>query len=240
MHGKAKPAVIIPALDEAATVREVVAGVLRHGCDVFVVDDASSDGTGRAAREAGAEVLTMPFTCGAWNATQAGLLHAMKRGGYPAFLTMDGDGQHDPDCIPALMAHGAATGADVVIGSCPQRGCPARQWAWSLFSSLTRLPVRDFTSGLRLYSRRAVRNVLTGEAALYDYQDLGVLLLLRRRSMTLAEVPVNMHPRRSGGSKVFSTRRDVAAYMVKTGLGVLSHWIASDAPDADRREYDAG
>ncbi|WP_158509884.1 glycosyltransferase family 2 protein [Pseudodesulfovibrio indicus] len=240
MHGKVKPAVIIPVLDEVSTVREVVRGVLGHGCDAIVVDDSSSDGSGRAAREAGAEVLTMPFGCGAWNATLAGLLHAVKRGGYPGFLTMDGDGQHDPDCIPALLAHGASTGADVVVGSCPQRGGPARQWAWNLFSSMTRLPVRDFTSGLRLYSPRAVRCVLTPEAALYDYQDLGVLLLLHRRGLSLAELPVDMRPRQSGRSRVFSNRRDVAAYLVKTGLGVLSHWLAAPAPVADWRDYDAG
>lgn len=240
MHGNENTAVIIPALDEASTIREVVSGVLRHGCDAFVVDDAGSDGTGRMARAAGAEVLTMPFTCGAWNATQAGLLHAMKRGGYSGFLTMDGDGQHDPDCIPALLARRACTGADVVVGSCPERGGPARKWAWNLFSALTRLPVRDFTSGLRLYSERAAQGVLSGEAALYDYQDLGVLLLLRRRGMSLVELPVPMRPRRSGGSRVFSTRRDVAAYLVKTGLGVLSHWMAAPAPVTDWREYDAG
>ena len=233
-------AVVIPALNESRTIAEVVRGVRAHGCDVFVVNDASTDDTRERALGAGAEVLTLPFRAGAWCAVQAGLLHAMEQGRYDGFLTMDGDGQHDPASVPALVDGWSDSGVDVVIGSCPARASTARRIAWSFFRCLTGLKVRDLTSGLRLYGARAAAAVLTRRAAMYDYQDLGVLLLLRRRDFSLHEQPVAMHARCDGCSRVFRSWWAVTVYMLKTGVLILSDRMAgADKGDADGREYDA-
>ncbi|HJU38104.1 MAG TPA: glycosyltransferase, partial [Tahibacter sp.] len=61
----------MPARNEQATVGDVVRGVVANlGCDVLVINDASTDATVREAQAAGARVLTLPFQLGAWGAAQ--------------------------------------------------------------------------------------------------------------------------------------------------------------------------
>lgn len=239
MRDMRKIAVIIPALNESLTIAKVVEGAREQGCDVYVVNDASTDDTRDRALEAGAEVLTVPFTAGAWCAVQAGILHAMKKEKYDGFLTMDGDGQHDPASIQAMVDEMGASGANVVIGSFTERGSAARHVAWRLFSLLTRLKISDLTSGLRLYDAKAASALLSRSAALYDYQDLGVLLQLRRHGLDFHEVQVRMHQRCNGCSRVFRSWPAVACYMLKTCVLILADWVAGAGQSTcDWREYD--
>ncbi len=207
---------VIPARNEAATVAEIVKGVLAFvGCDVLVVSDASIDDTAELARRAGATVIDLPCRLGAWGATQTGMRYA-QRNRYHAVLTLDADGQHRPEELPALLAEQRHSRANVVIGTCTQRLSTAKRLAWRYFQLLTGIGVQDFTSGLRVYDRRAVRALASREASLLDYQDLGVLMLLRKKGLTLHEVPTVMSPRCQGGSRVFSSWRMVTRYMLHT------------------------
>ena len=207
---------VIPARNEAATVAEVVASVIAHvGCDVLVVSDASDDDTVALARHAGATVIELPCRLGAWGATQTGMRYA-QRNRYTTVLTLDADGQHHAQELPALLAEYRRSGADVVIGTYAQRLSFAKRLAWHYFRALTGIGVQDFTSGLRVYDRRAVRALASREASLLDYQDLGVLMLLRKKGLSLHEVPTVMSPRCQGGSRVFSSWLMVARYMLHT------------------------
>lgn len=207
---------VIPARNEAATVAEVVRDVITQlGCDVLVVSDGSEDATAALARGAGATVLELPCRLGAWGATQTGMRYAQRRR-YTLVLTLDADGQHHAEELPALLAEQRRTGANVVIGTYAQRLSSAKRVAWHYFRLLTGIGVQDFTSGLRVYDRRAVRALASQEASLLDYQDLGVLMLLRRKGLVLAELPTVMSPRRQGGSRVFSSWLMVARYMLHT------------------------
>src|SRR5438105_10615759 len=116
---------------------------------------------------------------------------------------MDADGQHEPLYLPALRQ--AAESADVVIAACPSRGSQLRHLAWSYFRMLTGFAFDDLTSGFRYYNTRACRLLAGEEATLLDYQDIGVLLLLRHAKLRIAEVPVAMNPRKYGPSRVFSS-----------------------------------
>ncbi|TLY46911.1 MAG: glycosyltransferase, partial [Gammaproteobacteria bacterium] len=79
----------MPARNEAATVAEVVRGVLAQGCcDVLVVNDASSDATAAEARAAGATVIDLPLNLGAWGATQTGMRYAQRKR-YEIVVTLD-------------------------------------------------------------------------------------------------------------------------------------------------------
>jgi len=213
---------VIPARDESTTVARVVAGVRATlGCQVLVVDDASGDPTGAVARQAGALTLRLPLALGAWGATQAGIRFA-QRNGYAGVITLDADGQHQPETLPALFAAQAANGANVVIGTCTQRLSRAKRIAWWYLRVLTGLGLGDFTSGLRLYDRSAV-DILAGPAAsLLDYQDVGVLMLLARNGMSIRETPVEMLPRREGHSRVFASWPVVALYMMHTTVLCLA------------------
>lgn len=207
---------VIPARDEAPTVADVVAGVRAAlGCAVLVVDDSSRDTTARAARAAGATALTLPLGLGAWGATQAGIRYA-RRHGFSGVITLDADGQHLPESLPALFAAQSRSGANVVIGTCVGRLSHAKRLAWRYLRALTGLRLADFTSGLRLYDARAVEILAGPAASLLDYQDVGVLMLLARHGLAIEETAVPMLPRRSGHSRVFASWPVVALYMMHT------------------------
>lgn len=207
---------VIPARDEAATVASVVAGVRAAlGCAVLVVDDASRDATVAEARAAGADTLRLPLGLGAWGASQAGVRYA-RRHGYAGVLTLDADGQHLPESLPALFDAQARHGANVVIGTCIGRLSRAKRLAWRYLRGLTGLGLTDFTSGLRLYDARACEVLAGPEASLLDYQDVGVLMLLSKNGLRIEETPVPMQARREGHSRVFASWPVVARYMLHT------------------------
>ena len=213
---------VMPARDEAATVASVVEGVRAVlGCTVLVVDDGSSDTTADVARAAGAEVLRLPLGLGAWGATQAGIRYAL-RNGFTKVITLDADGQHVPESLPMLIEAHDRTGANVVIGTCVERLSRAKRIAWHYLRFLTGLKLTDFTSGLRLYDERAIKVLAGQEASLLDYQDVGVLMLLSRSALTIAETPVPMLPRRLGHSRVFASWWVVARYLLHTTVLCLA------------------
>ena len=207
---------VIPARNEAPTVADIVRRTLSTGqCDVLVVDDDSVDETAALARRAGATVITVPFSLGAWGATQTGMRYA-QRNRYHTVVTLDADGQHHPEELPQLLAALRHGDANVVIGTYFQRMSAARKLAGRYFRLLTRLDILDFTSGLRAYDRRAVRALASREASLLDYQDMGVLMLLAKKGLVLREQPTVMSPRRSGASRVFASWLLVGRYMLHT------------------------
>jgi len=106
-------AVIIPALNESRTVGAVVANAARYGRAV-VVDDGSGDDTGAQAAAAGAEVVRHSVNRGYDGALDSGFARAAALGCEYA-ITMDADGQHNPDILDRFIA-ALDAGADVVIG----------------------------------------------------------------------------------------------------------------------------
>src|SRR5438093_134347 len=95
-------AVVIPCLNEAETIARVVSAVRQVLPAVIVVDDGSSDATADRATVAGATVLRHGQPKGKGAALRAGWSHALKSGFLWA-LSMDGDGQHAPEDIPAFL-----------------------------------------------------------------------------------------------------------------------------------------
>lgn len=222
MHPRDRLLVVIPALNESACIGDVITEARAHGAiDVLVVDDGSTDDTAAIAMLNGATVLRAPLWQGAWGAIQTGLRYAVRHG-YSGVVTMDADGQHEPAYLPQLMAAGET--ADVVIAACPSRGSRLRHVAWWYFRFLTGFALEDLTSGFRYYNAHACRLLAAEEATLLDYQDIGVLLLLRRARLRIAEIPVAMNPRRNGASRVFFSWWTVARYMAETSLLCLARW----------------
>src|SRR5262249_56243007 len=93
---------MIAVFDEEATVAAVAAGARRHA-PVLVIDDGSRDASGTRAAQAGAEVIRHPRRLGKGQALRTGLATARRRGATHA-ITLDGDGQHCPADVPALLA----------------------------------------------------------------------------------------------------------------------------------------
>ncbi len=116
MSSDAKICVVIPAYREAGRLGAVVRAVCAQGLVVVVVDDGSPDATAAEAAAAGAQVLRHAANRGKGAALHTAYAWARTHG-YDAVVTMDGDGQHDPTDIPALLAAAHATGAAVVVGN---------------------------------------------------------------------------------------------------------------------------
>jgi glycosyltransferase involved in cell wall biosynthesis len=210
--------ILIPARDEAHSIAQVIAEARRlDPVPIVVIDDGSQDDTAAIAAAAGARVLRLPLDLGAWGAMQTGLRYAYRQG-WDLAITLDADGQHDPADIQALIAPLQAGEADVVIGACPLRVSRARRLAWHYFRGLTGIALEDLTSGFRAYNRDAMERLIRPDATLLDYQDVGVLLILRRQGLRIREVPVTMRDRNHGRSRVFNSWWTVGRYMVRTSL----------------------
>jgi glycosyltransferase involved in cell wall biosynthesis len=158
------PAGLVPAFQAAATVGAVVRGVLRHLPRVLVVDDGSTDRTGAAAEEAGAEVLRLPVNGGKGGAIRAGLVRILPtEASHVAFV--DADGQHDPEDLPALLA-AARKGEPFVIGSrmsepdeIPAVRYRTNEIGSRILTRMTGLDVEDGQSGFRVVSTELLRRL---------------------------------------------------------------------------------
>ncbi|HRY14354.1 MAG: glycosyltransferase family 2 protein [Candidatus Competibacteraceae bacterium] len=224
---------LIPAHNEEATVGLIVAQVRElWQCPVVVIDDCSRDATAQVARTAGATVLPLTIQLGAWGAIQTGLRYALRQG-YHTAITLDADGQHGPASIGVLLEPLVRDQADVSIGAFPERASRARRLAWSYFRWLTGLKLEDITSGFRAYNHKAMRVLASSEASLFDYQDVGVLLILRRQGLRIVEAPVPMHPRANGASRVFRSWLIVGKYMLQTSLLCIARVGYNHSPPAD-------
>lgn len=216
-----KTIVIMPAYNEENTVGRVVTDIRsKTGLPVLVVNDKSNDSTLQNAIKAGAIGLDLCCQLGSWGATQAGIRFALKKG-YRRCITCDADGQHDALAIQTLLSESVASDSDIIIGSCLARGSVARHLAWNYFKIITKLPLDDFTSGLRVYSHRAMQKVALSRSSMVDYQDLSVLLILKEFGMTFTEVQVSMADRECGKSRIFNSWLAVFNYMILSSIIAL-------------------
>lgn len=218
--------VIIPALNESRTIATIVEKIKSLAqslaiTEIVVVDDGSADDTGGVAAEAGASVVRLAVTLGAWGATQAGLRFASDAG-YEYAVTLDADGQHRPEDIAPLLAPILSGNADVAIGSNIARGSRDRKLAWWLLRNLSAIRLSDITSGFRVYNAKAMQVLIGPRASYLHFQDVGVLLLLTAEDLAIAEVSVTMEIRKSGASKIYANWASVIRYMIVSCLLSIS------------------
>jgi glycosyltransferase involved in cell wall biosynthesis len=106
--------VVIPAKNEASSIGLVVEKILLFQAvgSVIVVDDGSTDNTAKLAREAGARVISHPYSKGNGAAIKTGAREAVS----DVIVFMDADGQHPPEEIPRLLEL-LDEGYDMVVGA---------------------------------------------------------------------------------------------------------------------------
>src|SRR3989442_14529331 len=109
---------IVPAYNEEGSVGGVIDEIhaFDPGFEVVVVDDGSVDQTSAVAAGHGARVLRLPFNLGIGGAMQTGFRFAFE-GGFDLAVQIDGDGQHDPAQLPAILGPVLDGEADMVVGS---------------------------------------------------------------------------------------------------------------------------
>ncbi|MGR3309466.1 MAG: glycosyltransferase family 2 protein [Candidatus Brocadiales bacterium] len=111
-----KICVVIPAYNASKTIKNVVTGALKHIPMVVVVDDGSKDNTATVASEAGARVIVIDRNRGKGNALKA-FFRTADEEGYHAVISMDADGQHDPEDIPLFLNAHNLFPDDIISGS---------------------------------------------------------------------------------------------------------------------------
>lgn len=193
---------VIPTYQNAKTLLKVVADVHRVVDTVFVVDDGSNDGTaallGKATgNERPEKVLTHPKNCGKGAALKTGLTYARQQG-FRYAVTVDADGQHLADDIPALLKAVEEEPDALVIGSrglqhenMPAKSTFANRFSnfWFALQTLQRLP--DTQSGLRVYPLRRLHG-LRWMSARYE-AELTLLVFSAWAGVKLLPVPVSVY-----------------------------------------------
>ena len=187
---------LIPTFNEAPHIAAVVRGARRHVQEVVVIDDGSDDGTAEVAREAGAVCLRLEKNRGKASALRAGIAFAAKRD-YSYVLLLDGDGQHRPDDIPALIRGACESDADLVLGTRPfaRAAMPrARYYSNTIGSMVTSWLVgrriADSQCGFRLVRLNQLRQ-LTLRGTRYEL-EMEVLIKMVRAGCSTLQVPVQM------------------------------------------------
>ena len=219
---------IVPALNEAGAVGQVVDGIRAFdpGIDVVVVDDASTDTTAAVAEEHGAIVLRLPFNVGIGGAVQTGFRYALAER-YDVAIRLDGDGQHDPSEVGKLLAPIERAEANLVIGSRFADGTGsyrppfARRMGIRVFARLVSLlggqKVTDTTSGFVALDRLGIE--LFAEEYPHDYPEVEATLVALRSGLRLSQVQVEMRERETGSSSITFLRS--LYYVVKVSLALL-------------------
>lgn len=193
---------VIPTYQNAKTLLKVVADVHRVVDTVFVVDDGSNDGTAALLdkatdNERPEKVLTHPKNCGKGAALKTGLTYARQQG-FRYAVTVDADGQHRADDIPALLKAVEEEPDALAIGSrglqhenMPAKSTFANRFSnfWFALQTLQRLP--DTQSGLRVYPLRRLHG-LRWMSARYE-AELTLLVFSAWAGVKLLPVPVSVY-----------------------------------------------
>jgi glycosyltransferase involved in cell wall biosynthesis len=158
---------VIPAYNPGLELSRVLTAASAElgAAAVIVVDDGATDGSGARAQAAGVQLITHPVNRGKGAALRTGFAAALAQGAEWVF-TLDADGQHDPEEMPAFLAAAATGGADLWIGDRMQNTIDmpwlrrlANRSTSSIISALAGQPISDSQSGYRLISARVLRAV---------------------------------------------------------------------------------
>jgi glycosyltransferase involved in cell wall biosynthesis len=214
--------IVIPAFNEAINVGDVVARVrkvVRPADEVIVVDDGSTDGTGEAARAAGARVLRHPYNIGNGAAIKTGIRAA--RGEH--IVLMDGDGQHDPADIPrlvaALDAYHMVVGARTASSDSDLHRDVANRVFNGFATYLAKKRIEDLTSGFRALRGRIAKQfayLLPNTFSSPSTLTLGVI----RAGYGVLYVPI-VAARRKGKSKIRPVRDAVRFFLIMLKISTL-------------------
>lgn len=183
---------IIPAYNEARRIGPVI----RQACEylpVLVVDDGSVDETATIATQAGAQVARQVPNQGKGAALRRGFREALD-GGYRAVITLDADGQHDPQEIAAFLLAYRQQGDDLIIGKRDFSRMPgsrrlANTLGTALFSWAMGQSIADNQSGYRLISRELMEAMLSSSEQGFEF-EVEMIVTAAERGMRVGWVPI--------------------------------------------------
>lgn len=190
--------IAMPAFNEAPNIAEAISASEKHADAVLVVDDGSEDNTASIASSLGAIVVKHESN-GGYGAALRTIFSTARDLGVEELVTIDSDGQHNPEDIPRLLAE-LRKGNDVVIGSrfkeCGGVGIPFyRKVGMKVLDLATRmagseLGVTDTQSGFRAYGKRAVNDVHIGSEGMSAGSE--ILIQISDHRLKVSEVQIKI------------------------------------------------
>ena len=188
--------ICIPAYNEEANIGKLIKDCKKFADKVIVCDDGSIDYTSELAKKEGAIVLQHEKNQG-YGSAIATLFDYSRKENADMMVTIDADGQHDPNEIPLLFDAIVKHNVDVAIGSrfLNDNDTPAYRKAGikiitSATNYSTNLKVSDSQSGFRAYSNLAINEIVPTETGMSVSTE--ILLKVSNKGLSLAEVPITI------------------------------------------------
>jgi len=185
---------IIPASNEASAIGNLVCAARKYVPDILVIDDGSKDNTAEIAEKNGAQVIRFEHNLGKGACLIEGYRQGLKKG-FDAVISMDGDGQHHPDDLPAFLIAAGDEQNALIIGNRMNnaknmpliRFLTNRLMSW-IISLVTKQSIPDTQCGFRLVKRKLLEdiNLVTSN---YDMES-ELLIKASRRGFKIKSVPI--------------------------------------------------
>ena len=239
MERRLKRVAGIPAYNEEATIAKVIIRARKHVDRVVVIDDGSTDDTALIAEALGALVVRHEQKRG-YGAAIRSCFKVARDLKANVLVTLDADGQHDPDQMPRLVEPVNDGSADLVLGSRFLKTSDARQapryrkagirLLTRLTKGASRAQFSDAQSGFRAYSQRVFEQILPTEEGMGV--SVEILMKATEHSFRILEVPVTVRYRglKTSTQNPFYHALEVAAYVVDELIRiVLAKSVAIEA-----------
>ncbi|HEX2697450.1 MAG TPA: glycosyltransferase family 2 protein, partial [Anaerolineales bacterium] len=203
--------IVVPIYNEAASLPVFLPGLLRY-CQMrnwrlVLVNDGSTDGSLDIIKQQKnvqrAVVITHKVNRGYGGALKSGITAANT----PYVVTIDGDGQHEPEDIDKLLAFASQRDADLVVGKREQNITDdwyrkLGKWTIRNFTKiLMPLPIRDLNSGFKLYRTELAQKYLRLCPDSMAFSDVITLIFINQHNLVL-EHPVRVNKREKGKSTI--------------------------------------
>jgi glycosyltransferase involved in cell wall biosynthesis len=215
--------VCIPAYNEAATIKDVILKAKKYANEVIVYDDGSTDDTCEIAKISGASFIIVSPSNRGYGAAIRALFQASKNENADIMITMDSDGQHDPDQIPYIVDPIIKGECDIAIGSrflTPRDSQKVPRYRSVGIKTITKITeyasyegITDAQSGFRAYNRKALSKIELFEDGMSVSTE--ILIRSKEKNLVIKEVPVTIN------YEVENNGRTSTKNPMSHGMGVL-------------------